>query len=456
MIKKIKDFFRLFGYLEFFDNCKSLYSKTFIDLRQKIWDQTYDKVFNSSDFSQSYVNLIFYDKIDKAFLFLNSKDNKLLYIVYLLKLIINILDIFSIFFIKRKFYLIIKKKSIDKNKISVVNLSGGLYRLESIYEYSDDFNILDINITDKVSNNYEYSCILNIQTLFKILIKKIQNLNLKIDYIKDYYVYNNLLCKLLEDPIYNIKFGLSKESFTHKQKMYLKILKNHDTITLTVFDNIFYPYKNVRILSDYVIVPSEYSKKWIYKSDLDKVIVMNKDIYLSNYPKYVMNHELRIGYFPRLEYSKTKFEQDEAFINIVANSDRKFILRMHPQEYKSKTRKEYYEKLIFSNNKNILIDNSESDINSYFAKIDILIGTYNSTLIEQAIIRGKIVILLEDMDECYSNEYQDFLKVLKLEKKDEITNLLKKRDGDIPKFNSCFYDKQNSQSINDILISLEN
>ena len=182
----------------------------------------------------------------------------------------------------------------------------------------------------------------------------------------------------------------------------------------------------VPLLSDHIILKSEKSKKWIYPTDLSKVIVLNDGFFIKKPKVNYSSKIIKIAYLPELHSLSKDNLKDNYLINFIielkktTKKDIVLIIRDHPQVYKNNNNiKSIYPQFNSKHFKTFYDDHSDVFID-FVNSIDILFSAYFSTALEDSILLGVPAVMLK-----YSNENimpyniieTDLLKSVNVEKK---------------------------------------
>ena len=427
MKKYFKKYLSYFGFIEFCKNSFHANSKIIVNKSASIIDH-----FSTSSifFNQVFASLFIRKSIENECWNLNYKENKIsffdFYLLKFLRFIYNTYEILNFIFfgLKIRGYLI--ENFINKNKDKTVVVFEQKERNLDLKDKLDDYNFIFLKYSKLKTIDSKYVLNITFNDYLKIINYKIQNYQIKINFLIKYVqliksfnlIYSNL------NSNHNYRF-FSQEGFNYDHRLFINFFRNKNLKTYIYFNNLNYYFNGLRQLSDNIIVNSIISKDFLNSKDISKVIVLN-DYHLSITNKKLRSSKIvKIGYFPSLiKPFNISHKQNLMFsflnkIKELYNSSFHLNIREHPQVFKKNNNiKRYYNK-IYSGIR-YKIDIHELSINDYILSKNIIISEYYSTACEEALILGVPVIIFEDKDEKSMKIHKNFgnglMKIIKHEK----------------------------------------
>ena len=432
----LKKYISYFGFLESFDDCITPQSEIMNDEIDQIISDTY--LNYSSPLNIVFASLFYRLNIEKKCLQLSVSLNKITSIDYFFLISIrNLYHFFDlIFFIitglfKKQYLNIRVVNQLQKKNIVVFEQKKRNFVLK---DRLPDHGLINLSYSINKTKYSKYTLSLGLKNYIKVISLKIKNLQIKSNSLVKYVSLKkgfNLLYKDLEaDKEY--KF-FSQEGFVFDHRLFISFFKSNNFKTYIFFNNLNYSLK-IPQLSDHIILRSEKSKKWIYKTDLSKVIVVDFELGVNRFQTSNSSQIIKIAYLPETQFSKKSLLKEKFLFNFIieltkkTKKDVELIIRDHPQVYKKNKK---YLKSIYShfNSKHFKLsfDDHSNDFSIFMNDINILFSAYYSTSIEDSILVGKPSFILENSNLISLKKniiVNDLFRTINIDKKFNIDQFL--------------------------------
>jgi hypothetical protein len=351
-------------------------------------------------------------------------------IIKLIRLIISIID-FSKgvkMFLFSTFYLSSEKIENNNENSLIITYTNNHLRQKHV-NGNAKHNIIDLIIKNNIKSSYK-QIDGHIKISFPIFIDYII-IKYKYPYLKSYQIYEVLVGKILFEEflkknIHKYKFyTLIQENTTPINKTLVSVSSNMSIKTTTYYTNslLHDPLSNgINIFTDNCIIPFKSpSLKFNFPIKSGKLISLNGNPFIKW--NQVLNQNLnnrtrKIGIIPDINdkyHVRKKLLADKIYETLSLIDDIEIYVRPHPQTLNSKTHKAHY-KSLKNKYRNLSISN-DSDIDKFLSEISFIIIDTGSTVVEQALLCGVPVIIVEDNYEILNEHVRkyagEYIKVCK-------------------------------------------
>ena len=422
----LNKYLSIFGFLKYFPKCITPNSEMMNDEIDKIVSNVY---FNySSSFNIVFASLFHRLNIEKKCLQLSVSLNKITSKDYILLISIRMLYhffdliVFIIIGLFKKQYLNIRiVNQLQKKNVVVFEQKKRNFILK---DELSNHGLIYVSYSINKTKYSKYNLRLGFKNYIKVINLKIKNFQVKTSFLIKYISLNDGFNSLYKDLEVEKEYKFfSQEGFVYDHRLFISFFKSKKFKTYIFFNNINYSHK-VPLLSDHIILKSEKSKKWIFPTDLSKVIVLNDGFFLNKSKVNNSSKIIKIAYLPELYGSHKNHLKQNYLINFIINlkkttkMDVELLVRDHPQVYNKNNLNSIFSQFNSKHFKTIYDDHSDNFID-FINNIDILFSAYYSTALEDSALIGVPGFVLEYSNENsmrYNSIESDLLKFVKLER----------------------------------------
>ena len=334
------------------------------------------------------------------------------YISRLLRTSIVIIDATRIFFYIRRRYCILVKKTGKSTSNKALLIYTKNKRREQLYDHANKYIIFDYLVSQYSVVGFEYISEIRIKLsdIISVLGLKLRYFYVSVDVIFEVYAAEHLLARAIADAKashLNV-CALVREGGTPINRIFLKVAKENNIKRTVVFTS--------NIISTWTSVPP----------DIDRVVVNSGagitnnmflrgrtllELHTNPYLRWqkIANSSIdleTVGFIVGDEIYRYKEQAciDRDLLDAMERMGvKRCLMRPHPQELTRPTRVRYYQNLIVRYP--FLELNSDERADDFLEKISILIAYVKSTIVEEALLcRRPVLIYCRDQHEPPNRE----------------------------------------------------